>query len=139
MTKTKRIVGVFAALAFVVASVATFAAPQQASAAMKLSANWCAAPGKRPQLSKRPGENTGECVKPLQTFLKGVGGSPGLAVDGNIGPATDTAIKRFQTNVPQLSPDGIVGTRTWEAIFWICNANPTANTAYFCNYAPGSA
>ena len=50
----------------------------------------------------------GEDVKRLQTFLE-------IASDGNFGPGTDAAVKRWQQE-NGLVADGIVGQKTWEAM-----------------------
>ncbi|NJL87927.1 MAG: glycoside hydrolase family protein [Leptolyngbyaceae cyanobacterium SM1_1_3] len=51
----------------------------------------------------------GEDVKALQRELARTGA--GVLIDGVFGPATDLAVKRFQT-VNSLQPDGIVGPQT---------------------------
>jgi putative chitinase len=56
----------------------------------------------------------GEAVKRLQSLLRSHG-FPGLAVDGDFGPATEAAVKRFQA-VRKLAVDGVVGPRTWAAL-----------------------
>lgn len=56
---------------------------------------------------------TGIAVMVLQTLLN-VGGS-GLAVDGDFGPATDAAVRRFQARWG-LDVDGEVGPNTWTAL-----------------------
>lgn len=50
-------------------------------------------------------------VKSLQAELN-VKASQGLAVDGDFGPATDTATKNFQRFFG-LTVDGIAGPKTW--------------------------
>ena len=56
----------------------------------------------------------GEAVKRLQALLR-THGSPDLAVDGDFGPATEAAVKRFQS-AHKLTVDGIVGPQTWAAL-----------------------
>ena len=56
----------------------------------------------------------GEDVKRLQSLLK-THGSPGLAVDGDFGPATETAVRHFQSE-HKLAVDGVVGPQTWAAL-----------------------
>lgn len=57
----------------------------------------------------RPGD-TGETVRAAQTLLPGV-----LAVDGSFGPATEAAVRDFQSMfVPPA--DGIVGPNTWHVL-----------------------
>lgn len=50
----------------------------------------------------------GADVKKLQKLL-------GIGDDGNFGPATETAVKAFQTS-HSLTPDGKVGPQTWAAL-----------------------
>ncbi|MBU1998065.1 MAG: peptidoglycan-binding protein [Candidatus Omnitrophota bacterium] len=50
----------------------------------------------------------------IQTALKRAGFYKG-EIDGNIGPDTKEAIKRFQ-EMNGLNPDGVVGSRTWEIL-----------------------
>lgn len=61
--------------------------------------------GKRPIL--RPGDR-GDAVKAVQAKL-------GVEADGIFGPATEAALRKFQS-AHHLDPDGIVGPRTWAAI-----------------------
>lgn len=57
----------------------------------------------------RPGD-TGEAVRAAQSLLPG-----GLAVDGSFGPATEAAVRDFQSMfVPPA--DGIVGPNTWHVL-----------------------
>src|SRR3954468_8734956 len=56
----------------------------------------------------------GEDVKRLQALLRSHG-FPNLAVDGDFGPATEAAVRRFQSE-HKLAVDGIVGPQTWAAL-----------------------
>lgn len=60
---------------------------------------------------------TGDEVKALQERLQAKGFSPG-AVDGEFGSGTEAAIVAFQKS-EGLVPDGIVGTRTAEALGFV--------------------
>jgi hypothetical protein len=53
----------------------------------------------------------GEQVKQLQRFL-------GLVVDGDFGPKTEAAVKKWQQD-NKLVVDGIVGTQTWNAMGFV--------------------
>ncbi len=57
--------------------------------------------------------SSGDAVKILQVGLNGKGYR--LVGDGIFGPATDSAVRRFQSN-SGLASDGIVGPRTWNAL-----------------------
>ena len=58
----------------------------------------------------------GEYVTALQTALKNQGYDLGsYGVDGDYGRATEAAVKAFQQD-HGLTPDGITGAKTWEAI-----------------------
>ncbi|MCD0482287.1 peptidoglycan-binding protein [Streptacidiphilus sp. ASG 303] len=56
---------------------------------------------------------TGERVRTVQYLLNARGSS--LTVDGSFGPATDTAVRSFQSS-HGLTVDGVVGTATWQAL-----------------------
>lgn len=56
----------------------------------------------------------GDQVEEIQELLKASGYYTG-AIDGIFGPETETAVKNFQKSF-QLKVDGIVGTKTYEAL-----------------------
>lgn len=62
----------------------------------------------------------GNEVKTVQRILRELGyvGSDGklLDVDGDFGSGTEAAVKRFQKNRGASSPDGIVGSWTWNKL-----------------------
>ncbi|HEU5374220.1 MAG TPA: peptidoglycan-binding protein, partial [Ktedonobacteraceae bacterium] len=57
--------------------------------------------------------STGSAVKALQRQLNAHGAS--LTVDGNFGPATNSAVRSFQSS-HGLSVDGSAGPQTWNAL-----------------------
>jgi len=58
----------------------------------------------------------GKYVERLQRLLNShLDGKPDLKVDGAFGPKTRTAVVQFQKS-SELTPDGIVGRRTWFAL-----------------------
>ena len=66
----------------------------------------------------------GETVIHLQTRLNFLGYGP-LEVDGDFGPATEAAVKKFQQNNNPLDVDGIVGPDTWRIIDDVYHGTPT--------------
>ncbi|HET8894012.1 MAG TPA: peptidoglycan-binding domain-containing protein [Gaiellaceae bacterium] len=66
-----------------------------------------------PTSTLKPGD-TGSQVTDLQQTLAAVGYSSGAA-DGNYGPATQSAVARFQ-RASGLTADGIFGSQTLSAL-----------------------
>jgi Putative peptidoglycan binding domain len=66
-----------------------------------------------PKTTLKPGD-TGAEVKALQRALASLGHSTGK-IDGDYGPATESAVKAFQT-AAGLKPDGFVGPVTLRAL-----------------------
>jgi peptidoglycan hydrolase-like protein with peptidoglycan-binding domain len=60
----------------------------------------------------------GDCgpgVQQVQQLLRDRWGYT-IAADGQFGPATDAAVRDFQTNVMGVAADGLVGPITWVAL-----------------------
>lgn len=60
----------------------------------------------------KTGAPRSEGVKNIQKRLNNFGTTPPLVVDGIFGAKTETAAKKFQ-QAKSLTPDGIVGNKTW--------------------------
>lgn len=80
----------------------------------------------------------GDEVRTLQSLLNSKGYSVG-SVDGDFGPATEAAVRKFQAD-HGLGVDGIVGKNTWAALYGDSNINtlPTnsgRDIAYFIKVA----
>jgi len=58
---------------------------------------------------------TGAAVSAVEIQLKYQYGFPSLSVDGTFGPKVEAAVKAFQKRYG-LTPSGIVGERTWNAL-----------------------
>nr|WSW69159.1 peptidoglycan-binding protein [Streptomyces sp. NBC_00995] len=59
----------------------------------------------------------GERVSQVQCMLANRRYLPWEAVDGVFGARTLVAVQRFQADHPPLVPDGLVGPRTWSALW----------------------
>jgi peptidoglycan hydrolase-like protein with peptidoglycan-binding domain len=65
--------------------------------------------------------STGASVRELQQKLNDRGAVPPLKIDGIFGPLTHAAVVQFQqthqdSSGKTLTPDGVVGTQTWETL-----------------------
>jgi peptidoglycan hydrolase-like protein with peptidoglycan-binding domain len=65
--------------------------------------------------------STGSAVEALQRQLNAHGAS--LAVDGDFGPATQTAVENYQSS-HHLSVDGIAGPQTWSSLVSTAGSPP---------------
>ena len=81
--------------------------------------------------------NTGQSVRQLQYMLRVVSDYistvPAVAIDGIFGPATQAAVIAYQRHAG-LTPDGIVGTNTWQSLYnqvsGILSSEETAGLQY---------
>jgi len=91
--------------------------------------------------------SSGAAVRALQTELNAKA-RISLAVDGQFGPATDTAVRNFQSG-HGLTVDGIVGQNTWRMLLWhydypnfgagtMCDQDPDGNGTA-ANWGTGAA
>jgi peptidoglycan hydrolase-like protein with peptidoglycan-binding domain len=71
--------------------------------------------------------STGPAVQALQVQLVKHGSS--ISTDGDFGPATDTAVRSFQS-AHGLSSDGIVGPATWQELLGTGGGGSTPGTTY---------
>jgi hypothetical protein len=79
-----------------------------------------AADSKVPDLASYPGRvlklgSSGEAVKTMQRRLRVVGFDPG-SPDGKFGPRTDAQVRAYQ-ELHAKPADGLVGPKTWAALF----------------------
>ena len=58
----------------------------------------------------------GPSIRQVQERLNQLGANPRLATDGVFGPATEAAVRAFQSR-NGLNADGVVGPNTWNALF----------------------
>eukprot|EP00208_Stichococcus_sp_RCC1054_P003673 CAMPEP_0206138160 /NCGR_PEP_ID=MMETSP1473-20131121/3128_1 /ASSEMBLY_ACC=CAM_ASM_001109 /TAXON_ID=1461547 /ORGANISM="Stichococcus sp, Strain RCC1054" /LENGTH=296 /DNA_ID=CAMNT_0053531517 /DNA_START=154 /DNA_END=1044 /DNA_ORIENTATION=- len=72
---------------------------------------------------------TGACVSSLQSLLNNQGA--GIAVDGDFGPATLSAVKSFQSR-SGLTADGLVGPDTKNALYAAGSPAPPASSGVSC-------
>jgi len=63
----------------------------------------------------------GNAVQQLQVELSRIGLSD-ISVDGTYGPTTEAAVRQFQRD-QGLTPDGIVGPQTWQALAFAQTSN----------------
>jgi peptidoglycan hydrolase-like protein with peptidoglycan-binding domain len=79
--------------------------------------------------------SSGNAVRAVQTLLNAKRNA-GLALDGNFGPLTESAVRTFQRHMG-LSADGVVGPITWRHLVWhydypnfgtaMCDKDPDGN------------
>ena len=72
--------------------------------------------------------STGDAVRAVQSQIHGRGDGAQLAIDGTFGPATNDAVRAFQTLL-DLTVDGIVGLQTWNHLVNGYLAAPDPQTA----------
>lgn len=56
--------------------------------------------------------STGDAVKQAQCYLNSSLSGEGLDVDGDFGPVTEKALRRFQ-GCADITVDGVCGAQTW--------------------------
>ncbi|MGW6913859.1 peptidoglycan-binding domain-containing protein [Kitasatospora sp. NPDC054939] len=62
--------------------------------------------------------SSGVAVKQAQCFLNFSLTGEGLSLDGEFGPVTDAATRRFQ-KCANITVDGVIGSQTWSFLtFW---------------------
>ncbi|MFD7865601.1 peptidoglycan-binding protein [Streptomyces sp. NPDC059783] len=106
----------------VLAAAALLTAPATASAPAADGTN-VPPPGSSPVCAFYDGDaptafgDRGDRVSQVQCILANRRYLPWDAVDGDFGPRTLAAVQRFQADHPPLLPDGLVGPRTWWALW----------------------
>jgi len=88
-----------------------------------------------PGVVLRRGMN-GPSIRQVQERLNELGANPRLATDGVFGPLTEAAVMAFQ-RANGLNADGVVGPRTWEALFSRQPVSPPAPTGKVVVLDPG--
>ncbi|MFH7598504.1 peptidoglycan-binding domain-containing protein [Streptomyces racemochromogenes] len=98
-------------------------APSATSVATKKAADICDYTLRRPTIKRG---SSGSAVQQAQCYLNHAMRGADLDEDGNFGPVTDAATRRFQ-RCAGIVVDGVIGAQTWSSlVFW-------ANTSdYVC-------
>ncbi|MFE7563020.1 peptidoglycan-binding protein [Kitasatospora sp. NPDC057500] len=65
--------------------------------------------------------SSGEAVKQAQCYLNASLTGENLLVDGEFGPITDAATRRFQV-CAKITVDGIIGAQTWSFLTFFANS-----------------
>ena len=89
--------------------------PSPAAATASTAATRTAWPTLRPGSSGVHVKTAQHLLREMSTLASPVGDSGVLVVDGRFGPDTTRAVEEFQTRY-ELPADGVIGTRTWEAL-----------------------
>jgi murein L,D-transpeptidase YcbB/YkuD len=119
----------------------TKAAVQAFQSSRGLGADGIAGPQTWPQLiiQVQQGSN-GDAVRAVQSQIHSRGGGAVIAIDGIFGPATNDAVRAFQTLLGLLV-DGIVGPQTWNHLVngYLAAADPqTAAQDVFSAWEAGN-
>jgi len=72
--------------------------------------------------------SSGDAVRAVQSQIHGRGDGAQLAIDGSFGPATNDAVRAFQTLLG-LTADGVVGVQTWNHLVngYLAAADPQSD------------
>ncbi|MFD7812850.1 peptidoglycan-binding protein [Streptomyces sp. NPDC059785] len=103
---------VVAATTLLLAGLVTRTAAASPAATAPQAAIGCGYSNQFPQIKLG---SKGAAVREAQCYLNGTLTNTHLAVDGDFGPLTDAATRRFQA-CEGLAVDGIIGPKTWEAL-----------------------